>query len=118
MNGSGRLLALAALMLACAGSASTAIAQGAENALPTCSTSDTTSAPCIDKVDPPSWWVALPSPMLLLHGAHLTRARFSIAGKGVFITQSEIMANGHYAFLWLATRSADPQPIPDSPRRT
>ena len=111
MNGSGRLLALAALMLACAGSASTAIAQGAENALPTCSTSDTTSAPCIDKVDPPSWWVALPSPMLLLHGAHLTRARFSIAGKGVFITQSEIMANGHYAFLWLATRSADPQPI-------
>ncbi len=105
------LLALAALLLACAGSAPAAIAQGVEGALPPCSAAEAASAPCIDKVDPPSWWIGLPSPMLLLHGAHLSRARFSIAGKGVSITQSEVMANGHYAFLWLATRGADPQPI-------
>ncbi|MGB9028871.1 MAG: alpha-amylase family glycosyl hydrolase [Acidobacteriaceae bacterium] len=108
MKASGRLLALAALLLACAGSA---LAQGAEAALPPCSVADAASAPCIDKVDPPSWWIGLPSPMLLLHGAHLHGARFSIATKGVSITQSEVMANGHYAFLWLATRGADPQPI-------
>jgi glycosidase len=106
-----RLLALAALLLACAGSAPAAIAQGVEGALPPCSAAEAASAPCIDKVDPPNWWIGLPSPMLLLHGAHLSRARFSIAGKGVSITQSEVMANGHYAFLWLATRGADPQPI-------
>jgi glycosidase len=105
------LLALAALLLACAGSAPAAIAQGVEGALPPCSAAEAASAPCIDKVDPPNWWIGLPSPMLLLHGAHLSRARFSIAGKGVSITQSEVMANGHYAFLWLATRGADPQPI-------
>ena len=101
-----RLLALAALLLACAGSAPAAIAQGVEGALPPCSAAEAASAPCIDKVDPPNWWIGLPSPMLLLHGAHLSRARFSIAGKGVSITQSEVMANGHYA-----TRGADPQPI-------
>jgi glycosidase len=111
MKAFDRLLALAALLLACAGSAPAAIAQGVEGALPPCSAAEAASAPCIDKVDPPNWWIGLPSPMLLLHGAHLSRARFSIAGKGVSITQSEVMANGHYAFLWLATRGADPQPI-------
>jgi glycosidase len=49
--------------------------------------------------------------MLLLHGAHLKGARFSISGTGVLIAQSETMPNGHYAFVWLSTRSASPQSI-------
>ncbi|MGB6157538.1 MAG: alpha-amylase family glycosyl hydrolase [Acidobacteriaceae bacterium] len=109
MKASARLLALAALLLACAGSV--AIAQRPDLLLPSCSAADAPSAPCIDKVDPPNWWIDLPSPMLLVHGAHLTGARFSIAGKSVSIAQSRVMENGHYAFLWLATRGAAPQPI-------
>ncbi|HEX4066284.1 MAG TPA: alpha-amylase family glycosyl hydrolase [Acidobacteriaceae bacterium] len=65
--------------------------------------------PCVDKVDPPNWWTALPSPMLLLHGAHLEGAKFSISGDGLSITKSQISSNGHYAFVWLETRAAAPQ---------
>jgi glycosidase len=49
--------------------------------------------------------------MLLIHGTNLIEAKFSITGQGVSITQSEIMANGHYAFLWLAAKGAGPLPI-------
>ena len=66
----------------------------------------TGSGPCVDKIDPPNWWTGLPSPMLLVHGARLQGAKFSVAGNGVQLTQSEVMANGHYAFLWLDTRYA------------
>ncbi len=111
MKGSGRLLALAALLFACGGPARAAVASKGEDQLPTCPKAATANAPCVDKVDPPNWWIGLPSPMLLLHGSGLKGARFSISGKAVTITQSEIMANGHYVFLWLATRGADPQPV-------
>ena len=76
MKASARLLALAALLLACAGSV--AIAQRPDLLLPSCSAADAPSAPCIDKVDPPNWWIDLPSPMLLVHGDHLTGAKFSV----------------------------------------
>ncbi len=69
------------------------------------------SSPCVDKVDPPNWWVGLPSPMLLLHGAGLKQAHFSVTGQGISIAHSEVSANGHYAFLWLSARSTAPQPI-------
>jgi neopullulanase len=105
MKGSGRLLALAAFALASAASLA------AQTALPPCSTSPAVAAPCVDKVDPPNWFTSLPSPMLLLHGEGLTGARFSVAGRGVSLTHSQISASGHYAFLWLATAHAAPQSL-------
>ncbi|MFZ0274048.1 MAG: alpha-amylase family glycosyl hydrolase [Acidobacteriaceae bacterium] len=111
MKGSRRLLALAAMLLVCAGSAFAAATPAIEAALPPCAAAAAASAPCVDKVDPPNWWTALPSPMLLLHGARLKGAKFSVTGAGVSITQSEVMSNGHYAFVWLTTRSATPQSI-------
>jgi glycosidase len=111
MKGSAGLAALAALLLACGGSTSAVSAANVDNRLPPCPAADAATAPCIDKVDPPGWWSGLPSPMLLLHGVHLSGARFFVSGKGVSITQTKIMPNGHYAFLWLSTRGADPQAI-------
>ena len=108
MKGHGRLLALTLFLLSC-GAAAFAVPASGQPVLPRCSTAQTIAAPCVDKVDPPNWWIALPSPMLLLHGVHLAGARFSIAGSGVSIAQSQISANGHYAFLWLSTRTAAPQ---------
>src|ERR1700728_469944 len=112
MKGFGRLFALSALALVGGGSAwATAGPAAEESSLPHCDATETAGAPCIDKVDPPSWWTTLPSPMLLLHGTHLSGAKFSVTGAGVAITQSEIMANGHYAFVWLSIRVAGPQSI-------
>src|ERR1700719_703037 len=64
---------------------------------------------CVDKVDPPDWWVDLPSPMLLLHGTHLRGARIGIRGNGVKLEKTEVSTNGHYAFLWLVTDHAQTQ---------
>lgn len=110
MKGSGSLLALVALSLACGGS-ELAAALPALGALPSCDATQVAGAPCVDKVDPPNWWIGLPSPMLLVHGARLKGAKFSVSGTGASITQSEIMANGHYAFLWLSTKVAAPQSV-------
>ena len=111
MNGSPRLLAIAALSLACVASAYAASPPLDPDRLPPCVAAETTAPPCVDKIDPPNWWVGLPSPMLLLHGTNLLSAKFSIAGKDVAITQSEIVSGGNYAFLWLATKSAPPQAL-------
>jgi neopullulanase len=105
MKGSARLLTLAVLLLASARFAS------AQPALPPCSASAANAAPCVDKIDPPDWFAGLPSPMLLLHGDRLTGARFSVTGKAVSITKSQISSNGHYAFLWLDEDRAAPQII-------
>jgi glycosidase len=67
--------------------------------------------PVINKIDPPNWWPALPDPMLLIYGRNLNGARFGVTGKDVRIMQSRASANGHYAFLWLATKEAGPQNI-------
>ena len=107
MKGRGRLLFAVGLLLASSAPV-VAAAQAGESGLPSCAAVQAAAAPCIDKVDPPGWWTGLPSPMLLVHGAHLRGARFSISGSGAVLTQSEITANGHYAFLWLSTR--DPAP--------
>jgi neopullulanase len=100
MKGSGRLHTLATFALA---GVSGLVAQ---NALPPCPASP---APCVDKVDPPNWFASLPSPMLLLHGQGLADAKFTVTGLGVSLTHAQISANGHYAFLWLATANAAPQ---------
>ena len=75
-----------------------------------CHTTDST-APCIDKIDPPNWWATFPSPMLLLHGSHLSGASVTIAGSHVSVTRTHASANGHYLFLWLNTKGAAPQTV-------
>lgn len=67
--------------------------------------------PIIDNVDPPEWFVQLPSPMLLVHGSGLAEARFSLQGRGVSLERSQFSPNGHWAFLWLKTAGSGPQTI-------
>ena len=67
--------------------------------------------PQIQKIDPPNWWASLPSPILLVYGHGFTGAQFNVAGHGVHLTRTQISANGHWAFLWLATDNATPQTL-------
>ena len=69
------------------------------------------ASPVINKVDPPNWWPALPNPMLLVYGQNLAGAHFAIQGTGVSILRTQASSNGHYAFLWLATKTAGPQSL-------
>lgn len=71
----------------------------------------TNRVPCIDKVDPPNWWVGMPDPMLLLHGSGLAGAHFTVRGKRVKLQRTQVSANGHWAFLWLAIVDARPQTL-------
>jgi neopullulanase len=71
----------------------------------------TGSAPVISKIDPPNWWPSLPDPVLLMYGRNLKDARFAVDGRGVRIEKSQGSANGHYAFLWLATKDAVAQKL-------
>ena len=99
-----RLLTVAVFALACGFWAS---GQG----LTRCSGTRNTGGPCIDKIDPPGWWAGLPDPMLLVHGEELNHARFSLSGKGVTLNRIQASENGHWAFLWLQTKSAPPQTL-------
>ena len=67
--------------------------------------------PVIDKIDPPNWWVDMPSPMLLIHGEHLSDTKISVDGKHVSIEKKQVSDNGHWAFLWLRTTNASPQTL-------
>jgi glycosidase len=69
------------------------------------------AAPVIDKIDPPDWWVSMPSPMLLLHGDHLTGAQFSVSAADVRITRQQVSANGHWVVLFLDTARAHPSTL-------
>jgi len=106
----GRLLVIAVSMLACG-----LWASGQKP--PGCSPAQSASGPCsasgpnIDKIDPPNWWAGLPDPMLLVHGENLKQAHFTVAGKGVAILHSQASDNGHWAFLWLQTKSSAPQTL-------
>jgi neopullulanase len=71
----------------------------------------TTQAPCIDKIDPPDWWVGMPDPMLLVHGSGLAGAHFAVRGKRVSLQHTQVSANGHWAFLWLGTAHASQQTL-------
>jgi len=68
-----------------------------------------TAVPVINRIDPPNWWVNLPDPMLLVYGENLKDARFSVQGSRVRVVKMQASANGHYAFLWLSTRSVGAQ---------
>ena len=80
-------------------------------AQPGCPAGSASSAPCIDKIDPPNWWAALPSPMLLIHGERLSGANVTATGTNISIAKTQASENGHYLFVWLNTRSAGPQKI-------
>lgn len=67
--------------------------------------------PVIDKIDPPNWWADLPSPMLLIHGEHLSGARISVAGRNVSVEKTQASQNGHWAFVWLRSAHAAPQTL-------
>ena len=110
MNAFGRLPARVALLLACVVGPCSAGAAVKHDAASQCA-AETAARPCIDKVDPPDWWVGMPSPMLLVHGTHLEGTKISVSGSGVSLTRSEVSANGHYAFLWLGTEGAGAQTI-------
>jgi len=75
-----------------------------------CSTS-TNLKPRIDKIDPPDWFAGLPSPMLLVHGAGLNCAKFTVAGNRVRLMRTQVSANGHWAFLWLDAAQAAAQTV-------
>jgi glycosidase len=57
--------------------------------------------PMIDKIDPPNWFAALPSPMLLIHGSGLASATFS----GAPIARALTPPGGHWAIVWLDTHA-------------
>ncbi|MGD0158138.1 MAG: alpha-amylase family glycosyl hydrolase [Terracidiphilus sp.] len=99
-----RLLVIAVSVLACG-----LWASGQKP--PACSLAQSASGPCIDKIDPPSWWAGLPDPMLLVHGEGLNYARFKLTGNGVILDRTQASGNGHWAFLWLQTKSAAPQTL-------
>jgi neopullulanase len=71
----------------------------------------TKHAPIITKVDPPNWWVKLPSPMLLIHGEYLEESTIHIVAHGVTVVKQQASQNGHWLFVWLDTTRASPETI-------
>ena len=49
--------------------------------------------------------------MLLVYGQNLGDAQFAVQGNAVAIVKTQASANGHYAFLWLATKNAGKQQL-------
>lgn len=76
-----------------------------------CPPAQDNGAPCIDKIDPPGWWIGLPDPMLLVHGQMLQNARFTVKGNGVKLVRTLPSANGHWTLLWVQSQSAPPQTL-------
>jgi len=64
--------------------------------------------PVITKIDPPSWFTRLPDSMLLVHGEHLDHTTFTLHNTAARIVKAKTTANGHWAFLTLATATAQP----------
>ncbi len=59
-------------------------------------------APQVTKLEPPQWWVGLPSsPMLLLTGRSLEGAAVSVNHPGVRVARTEARPGGAYVFVWL-----------------
>lgn len=63
--------------------------------------------PVVRKVDPPNWWIGLPSPMLLIEGDGLQDASLT-DNAGIKIKRVQSDNSGHYLFAWLDTNSAKP----------
>jgi glycosidase len=64
-------------------------------------------SPTITKVDPPNWFIGLPSPMLLIKGEHLQSAKVSTTFPGVHVARTQGQRTGtssdggDYLFVWL-----------------
>ena len=56
-------------------------------------------APRIEKVEPPNWWLGLPSPMLLLSGENLFGAQVTSRTAGVRVLKTEDGLAGKYLFV-------------------
>ena len=69
------------------------------------------NAPVVRKVDPPNWWLGMPSPMLLVKGENLSGARVASRTPGVSITRTKFEETGHYLIVWLNV-STDAMPGP------
>ncbi len=67
-----------------------------------------TAKPVITKIDPPNWFTRLPDSLLLVHGEHLEGTAFTLRNTTAHITEANVSANGHWAFLTIVTRDAKP----------
>jgi glycosidase len=67
--------------------------------------------PVITKIDPPNWFTHLPNSLLLVHGEQLEQTTFTVRGSTARITETNISANGHWAFLTFATAQAQAGPL-------
>jgi glycosidase len=66
----------------------------------------------IQKVDPPNWWLHMPSPMLLVKGENLAAAQITSHTPGVNIVRTRYEETGHYLLVWLDVSSqAQPGPV-------
>jgi glycosidase len=65
-----------------------------------------TGAPSITKIDPPNWFAAMPTPMLLLQGTGLNGAAFTTSDPAIAVTRTLASPNGHWAMVWLDTHAA------------
>lgn len=72
-----------------------------------------TAPPRIDKIDPPDWFTGMPDALLLVHGEHLENTRFAFrarvsAGRKPtdLVQKTSVSANGHWAFVTLASTTA------------
>src|SRR5690348_12452163 len=58
--------------------------------------------PQITKVEPPSWWAAYVSPvMVLLYGDGLSQADITLSYPGVTVEKVEPQPDGKHVFVWL-----------------
>lgn len=69
------------------------------------------AAPTITKVDPPNWFAALPSPLLLIRGENLSGARFSLSDPALTVQAQNVSANGHWATVQLTASPATAETI-------
>ena len=67
--------------------------------------------PTVSRVDPPEWWVGLPSPMLLISGSALSGSIVTAEQTDVKVVRSQTEASGHYLFVWLDTSRARPETV-------
>jgi glycosidase len=71
-----------------------------------------TTTPKISKIDPPNWWIGLPSPMVMLTGENLEHSTVSSSSRSIRVRRTMLGRNGHYLFAWLdVSRGASPGPV-------